>query len=353
MQNAYYIFLNVVKRSAKFIPSHLAGIFFLLFSFSVCLANSGSAAVESPAPLPSASPDVSVLAPLPLQEAQKNSSKSYQIGDRINLLVDLRLPGLESGEHLSLNLPEGSSKLEDQGWYIDPSSQYLGGVFHFIVSPIQTGNLTLPTLIISKNDQSILGRTAPYTIQVSELAKKEGNQAAELLDISTAQLPLKYWVFLLALILFIMIGIYFIYRNYKRTKKKPLAIPEKKLEPDHEIALKKINALYQNYPFQLENLKPISFGISETLKEFFSKRFKIDAIEATTDEMIELLRSVTLSGENLKEIQILFQSLDLIKFTKIENYSHYDNGKYLDLKIQSQFIIQKWAQRLPPGGKTP
>jgi hypothetical protein len=66
--------------------------------------------------------------------------------------------------------------------------------------------------------------------------------------------------------------------------------------------------------------------------------------------MIELLRREAISGESLREIQVLFQDLDLVKFTKVENYSHFDSAKYQDFKVKSQLIIQKWTLHSLPRG---
>jgi hypothetical protein len=294
-------------------------------------------------PSTSPTPDLTTVPQMTLQEATKNAAKTYQIGDRINLLTEINSPTLENGDHLALKLPEGASKLEDQGWYIDPSSQFLGGVFRFIVSPIQTGALTLPTLLIQKEDGITIGRTAPYQIQVTGPEKKDQKEA-ELLEITSRSLPIKYWILFSLLALFVMCGVsYLVYRTLKNRRKKPTFIPKTQADPEHVVALRKINELYQTYPYEIVNLKPIAFGVSETLKEFFSKRFKIDAIESTSDEMIELLRKEAINGENLREIQTLFQDLDLVKFTKSENYSHFDQFKYQDLKVKSQLIIQKWT----------
>ena len=340
MRNVCCTFSSAVNKSVK--KLHHA------FAFSFLFLATQSFAVTVSSPTPTATPDLASIPQLPLQEAQKNGAKSYQIGDRINLLVEINSPNVENGEHLSLRLPEGGSKLEDQGWYIDPSSQFLGGSFRFIVSPIQTGTLTLPTLLISKDDQNVIGRTAAYTIQVTGPEKKEGAEAPGLLDVTHTPLPPKYWVLFSILALLIMGAVsYFVYRYYKTRRKKPDYIPTTVAELDHVRALRKINELYSEFSYSLDHLKPIAFGVSETLKEFFSRRFKIDASEATTDEMIELLRKEAISGENLRDIQLLFQDLDLIKFTKVENYSHFDEARYLEFKVKAQLIIQKWILQVP------
>jgi hypothetical protein len=294
----------------------------------------------TPTPIPQ---DLTNVPVTQLQEAHKNPNTTYQIGDRINFITVVKIPNVENGEHLSLKVPEGSSKLEDQGWYVDPSSEFMGGNLSFIASPIQTGNLTLPTLLIVKDDQTILMRTLPFSAKVTG-PDQEKIKPAEYIDVSTSSLAAKYWIIFSLLLLAVISGIsYFIYRYLKKRKKAPPARPKGSDETDHAIALRKIDALYRKYPYELDNMKVVAFGISEALKEFFSHRFKIDATEATTDEMLLLLKKQSLSDDSLREIKALYQNLDLIKFTTADHYRHFDEEQYLDFKVKAQFIVQKWA----------
>jgi hypothetical protein len=294
--------------------------------------------------------DLTQITVVPLQEVQKNQNTAYQIGDRITLLAQIKSAGLENGDHLNLKLPEGSSKIEDQGWYLDPSTQFMSGSFRFVASPIQVGTLTLPTLLIVKDDQTIIARTLPFGIKVTG-PQKTGK--SELLEITPSTLATKYWVMFSIITLVVMLCVsYFVYRYLKNRRKKPKNKPKARIEADHVIALRKIDSLYQLYPYSVDHLKPLAFGVSETLKEFFSHRFKVDATESTTDEMLALLKKEAVSSDSLRDIKILFQDLDLIKFTSTENYRNFDEGKYLDFKVKAQLIIQKWILHTQAGEPT-
>lgn len=298
-------------------------------------------------PSPTYAQDLSKVPELTVQEVQKSASNGqYQIGDRIPLSIEIKSIQAEPGETISLKPVDETTKLEDLGWYIDPSTQFLGGNFRFLVSPIQTGRMSLPPLFVLKSDQTIIGKTSPYVIQVTGPSESE-SKTAELIDPSKISLATRYWILFGLMTVMLVGGVFYGIRKYRSLRKKelPPALPTVPVDPEHVVALKKIEALYGQYPYSIENLKPLSFGISEILKEFFARRFKVGSLESTSDEMIELLRREAISGENLREIQVLFQDLDLVKFTKRENYSHFDEDKYLNFKIKSNLIIQKWALR--------
>jgi hypothetical protein len=276
------------------------------------------------------------------------------VGDRVTLQIELKGDVAEPGPVLSLKPDKPEEKLEDSGWFIDPSTLNQNGILKFVVSPLKGGALTLPALLISNSEGRGLAKTLPFTLNVTAPTQAETGKP-DLLDVISIGLPLRYWILLISLILLLGIGIVYAYRRYQKLKQteKPRDLPVIQVEPDHLIALRKLDVLFGAHPFSPENLKIISFGVSEILKEFFSRRFHVDAQESTTDEMIILLRAELLNTEQLREIQILFNELDLFKFTKIESYPKIYPETLDALKIKAQVLIQKWAlitTEKPSGG---
>lgn len=282
-----------------------------------------------------------------LKVVQKNANGDrYQIGDRIPLFVELTSELIQGQTTFSIKPPEGGSKIEDQGWYVDPQTLLISNNLQFVVSPIQTGKLTLPTLLILKEDKTPIARTSPFVIQVSGPDAKPQKEPSELIGPIEISLPLKYWLTLGGISLALaLLSIYFVRRYLRRKRKaKPIILPTKKAQPEHLVAFQALDALYQKYPYSNENLKPVAFGISEILKQFFSNRFKIDANESTTDEMLALLRRESIPSDQLRDVQALFQELDLIKFTKQESYS-FSEQHYYEFKVKAQSLVQRWAIR--------
>lgn len=331
MPKVWCDFLNAVNKNVKQ-ATIVCSIAFLAMT-SVAFADGVEAVLPS-------------LPELELKVVQKNENgNQYQLGDRIRLYVELTPEQLLNQNSFAISPPPGGSKLEDQGWYLDPQPLLISNNLQFVVSPIRAGKITLPTLVISKEDKSGLARTSPFTVEVVAL---QGKQAPnELLDPLDIGLAAKYWALFVSISLLVLaLSVFFIRRYLKnRRQVKPISIPVVKKDPDHVIALNALDQLYKKYPFSNDNLKPVSFGISEILKHFFSDRFHTDAKESTTDEMIVLLRKESIPSDGLREIQSLFNDLDLIKFTKNRDYAHFSEQHYIEFKVKAQSLIQKWAQR--------
>jgi hypothetical protein len=333
MLKDWFVFSNAVKTNVS------RALFGVALTIS-CAVSLPSRADESAAALLS-------LPELELKVVQKNATGSqYQIGDRITIFVELKPDWLTTSPSFSIKLPDGASKLEDQGWYLDSQTLIVSNSLQFIVSPIQTGKLTLPTLLLLNEDKTAIARTSAFSIQVAGPAEKK--EPSALIDPVAVSLATKYWILIgLVSALIIATSTYYFRRYLKNRKKdKPVILPNVLIDPEHVVAMKALDQLYVSYPYSQQNLKPVAFGISEILKHFFSVRFGIDANESTTDEMIALLRRESLTSDQLREVLSLFNDLDLIKFTKNEDAYHFTDANYAEFKIKAQSLIQKWANRI-------
>jgi hypothetical protein len=266
------------------------------------------------------------------------------VGDRITFQANFGTGWSGAGEIITLKAFDDKDSLENQGWFLDPGTLNQNGVVRFIASPLKPGSLTLPALMLIGKDGHPIARSAPLTLNI--IGPTVGpEEKPELLDVISFTLPIRYWIYIGLILVGLFGALRYLYLRFlkNRAPPKPLSIPIIPVEPDHIAALKKLDDLFVRYPFSPDHLKIVSFGISEITKEFFSKRFKIEAREATTDEMIMLLRREALSGDQLKAIQILFNELDQYKFTKVQDYPLIYEETQSNLKIKASLIIQKWA----------
>ena len=175
------------------------------------------------------------------------------------------------------------------------------------------------------------------------MIKSEKKEAPQLIDVIPLSLPTQYWVLLSLLSLGIIALSVYGFRRYRKNRKKPIEVPPIRIESEQVIALRDLERLYQKYPFTDLNMKPIAFGVSEILKHYLSKRFQVDANEATTDEMIALLKKESIGNDGVKEIGVLFQDLDWVKFTKSTFTSSNSESLYQEFKIKAQTIVQRWG----------
>ena len=328
MPKNYCFFSSAAKRLAKHLSFSALG--FLL---------SGSTP-NGPVSTPLiAVPEVALM-----EVGGSGATQRVKLGDRMILQAELKGVGDIAGQTVTIKSVDEGIELENIGWYLVQGTLSQNGSVRFIASPLKIGTLTLPPLLIVGKDNQTLAKTIPLSIVV-EGPTASSDEKPQFIDVITVKLPLRYWLYLGVLISALIMLIRFLYLRYLKNRQRKHHEVRTPLppEPDHILALRKIDELYTRNPFSPENLKVVSFGLSEIIKEFFSKRFKVEALESTTDEMLMLLRREALSGDQLRAIQLLFLELDQYKFTKIEDYPPVYEETQSNLKVKATLIIQKWA----------
>lgn len=279
---------------------------------------------------------------LPLTEAHRNANGNrYQVGDRITLTAQLPPGSVGPGDSLvfSEDNPDAAS------WYRDPRAVLINGGFRFIVSPLKPGELELPRYRISKEGSPPFAHTGPYRVTVTGPTPDPGQQPGYIpvLEIKLGWAAILGCVVLaLALLSGIGYGISTRRKRASASSLPPAHSPPP--EPADRVATRKIEALFQKHPFASGEWKPLCFGCSETLKNFFSERFQVDASESTTAEMLQLLQRSGLDRAAITEIETLFETLDLVKFTREEHYRHLNEVDHGTLRSSALLIIARWRQ---------
>jgi hypothetical protein len=290
-----------------------------------------SATMETPRPLPEAS----------VAEVNRNANgNQYQIGDRITL--EARIPSglLEPGE--SIRMSEDSEK-ENPQWLLDPYPELLQGSVRFIVAPVQTGDLELPKLRIVSEGRGPVAVTGAYRIRVSGPTTEPG-KSPELFPVLEVALSWTHRILLVIFALLLAMAAFLLYRRIRRQRPSApgVSVPSAPVETPDEIAIRRIETLFREHPYSRLALKPVCFGCSEILKDFFSSRFKVEASESTTREMLSLLTSAGVESDSLREIETLFTTLDLVKFTREENFAHLNEVDFASLRTGALLIISRW-----------
>ena len=88
-------------------------------------------------------------------------------------------------------------------------------------------------------------------------------------------------------------------------------------EPAHIVALRKLDTFRSNALWVPEKQKDFYSGVTDTLREYISRRYGVGAMEMTTAELFEAADSVEgFPVEQLGELKDLFQTADFVKFAK-------------------------------------
>jgi len=124
------------------------------------------------------------------------------------------------------------------------------------------------------------------------------------------------WIFIVCgLLLFTGIGV-IIYFVFFKNKIK-IAIKEKvNTISYYDKTIQLLKELDANKLWQKDDLKQYYSELTEILRSYMEKRFGINALESTSDEIIAQLNNVDLSAVQIEYIRFILELADLVKFAK-------------------------------------
>ena len=133
--------------------------------------------------------------------------------------------------------------------------------------------------------------------------------------------------------IFIGVLIWFLmYYLKKKKKNEPLIGRPKIQEPAHIIAFRELDALKAEKLWQRKEVKLYYSKLTEIIRRYIERRFRITAMEQTSDEiLVEFEGQELLSNDDFLLLKELLIQADLVKFAKAdplpdENETHFENA---------------------------
>ena len=239
------------------------------------------------------------------------------IGDR--LALELRE---QNDSEFVIRPPAGEqlAALTEAGWEILPGDSPKA----FYAVPLKPGTVTLPSLPVypaQTDSAQAAGFTVPMTFQVTSSIAQDDPKAQEpapLRPPTAVSLPL--WVTIAAILAaLVVLGIltWLLIRLSRKSRvtETPAKTPKPPL-PEDVAALEALNAVAAADWISKGAFKAHYFGISEILKTYFGARYRFDARESTTAELLRALEDRAAAGDSvLDRVEKIFEKLDLVKFT--------------------------------------
>ena len=215
------------------------------------------------------------------------------------------------------------------------------------LTQFDSGHYTLPVQKIIINGKSYL--TDSLLIEVKDVVvdttKQKLFDIKPIVDVENPSSGFPTWILYILALLFLLAGIlYLIF--FKKTK------AEKELEnklPPFENALSQLIALKDSDLLQNEEYKKYYTQLTDVLKHYLDEEVYEDALESTTDEVLEKLELLRDSGklpiskEMITNLRAVLKTSDLVKFAK----SKPDVGTARVDRNTIEFIINETKKAIP------
>jgi hypothetical protein len=147
----------------------------------------------------------------------------------------------------------------------------------------------------------------------------------------------------IAILILLLAGgyLFYGYRNNKPILRRIRR--EKKLSP-HAQAMQEIERIKEDKIAASENSKEYYTRLTDTLRTYIKERYGFNAMEMTSTEIIEHLQA-NQDEEALRELRVLFQTADLVKFAR---YTALMNENDMNLLNAVDFINHTKQEEIAP-----
>ncbi len=255
-----------------------------------------------------------------------------RVGDQLQLEIQ----GIGDGTVSRVETQLGTDPLEQQGWEVvfgagtvkaaDAALAPTGrtdalGETKFAAVPLKAGKLTLPSLRIVDSKGVAVGRTNALDVEVESAIAADDPKPEEPVDaLPPLGLPFPWWVVIVAVLVFAagVAGVLYGLKRWSDRKGKfvPPPIPEGPPKPEDVVALEILAQIEREALMRKGQYKAHYFRVSEALKRYVGARYRFDAVESTTREIVAHFEEKRKAGDQvIDRLEGYLERLDRVKFT--------------------------------------
>ncbi len=146
------------------------------------------------------------------------------------------------------------------------------------------------------------------------------------------------WIKIGSFVLLILWLIIYLIRTHEK-KSRDAA----RKDPAHIVALRELDKYRGNKMWAPEQQKTFYSGVTDVLREYMASRYEFGAMEMTTAEIFDEMKSMDVPKELLDEVKELFERADFVKFAKY-TASDEDNAKALPTAVK--FVTETYQAEI-------
>lgn len=248
-------------------------------------------------------------------------SASMFVGDQMRLRLELSVNKTAELKPLDLSVVSADSVFEilsESKWdTVGTSADKLRLRKNLLFIAWDSGYYSLPSIPIAykyggKNDTFY---TRKITMKID--FPQVDTTLADIKPILKEPLKLQDFIwFILGGVVLISVILFFVLRKRKPPVTAPI-VPVVQLLP-HELALQQLEALKQQRMWQSGDVKGYHSALTYIVREYLEKRYGIQALEHTTDEILAQLRKRDFDLSLSQKLGDVLQTADLVKFAKAQ-----------------------------------
>ncbi|HEX8514912.1 MAG TPA: hypothetical protein VF868_01845 [Bacteroidia bacterium] len=258
-------------------------------------------------------------------------SNEILIGQQVKLLLSIRYRA-DNGKHIKVKFPEIADTIRKEvevvsqsktDTIIDKNDPLLFTQTKTLyITSFDSGYWAIPPFKFDINNDTAGALTEPLLLQVGTIAVDTTQAIKDIKEPYEEEYTWVDWlkdhmyvVYGLAALIVAIIIIIIIVRRMRKVP-MPLVVEEAPKIPAHVTALEKLEKLKAEKLWQEGKLKLYHSRLTDILREYIENRFRIQAMEQTTDEILFGFRNAAVDDESKRRLKMVLTLADLVKFAK-------------------------------------
>jgi hypothetical protein len=191
------------------------------------------------------------------------------------------------------------------------------------ITTFDTGFIVVPPVtfrIKGKNGTFTELKSEPLLLEVKNVQVDAAKDIKDIKPVIQAPYTLRDflpWLLLAAAIGLLATLVWFYIRN--RRKNKPfIKLPARQQKPPHVVALGMLDDLRKEQVWQKGQVKEYYTRLTDILRDYFEKRFGVNAAEMTSEEILFAMKDHIGEASVLGDLRKLLSLSDLAKFAKMQ-----------------------------------
>jgi len=272
----------------------------------------------------------------------------YLVGDFIN--YEIEVVTRKNIEVISPSFPDTLSQLElikREEPITTEDEKSKTTIYKFIFAGYDSVRAVIPPVDVkyrTEKDTSFKKiATDSVVVNVHTVPVSTAEEIKDVKSPITIQYDWKWLLLWAGIALLIIVAGYFAYKKYKQKKlEQPV---EKKIIiiPPHVKALTALEKLDNEHLWQKGFIKDYHSRITEIIRNYFEERFDLPAMELTTTETIQHLKSIKEKDIILDITYNFLSNADLVKFAKFQPFESVNE----EMMKQAKEIIQSTIPQKP------
>lgn len=215
--------------------------------------------------------------------------------------------------------------------------------YDFTVIPFTLGKSTFTvTFNLTQEGKTLAQTQDPIFIEITP-AKTFPDE--KLREIRGPHVPASLWAWLVAFLAALAL-IYVLHLWRKKITENTLQVQQQEdSRPCNVIALSKIDALLNSGLWEKEEYKLFYVSLSDILREYLWRQFKIDASADTSAELLRRVKNMPQMAPFLYQLRDFLSSGDLVKFAKAIPNEQIRNK---DIQILREIIVETSPKEILP-----